>query len=142
MSLLVVGSVALDSVVTPFGESDETLGGSATYFSLAAGQFCDVRLVGVVGEDFPKKYVTWLQEAKIDTSGLETSPGKTFRWTGKYEGDMNTAETMSVDLNVFGEFDPKIPPGAHCKGARPPKELSQNCIHIIKPAKDGRPAER
>ncbi len=110
MSLLVVGSLAFDSVETPFGVVENALGGSATFFSYAASYFTSVRLVGVVGEDFPAEHRTLLESRDIDTSGLKTEPGgKTFRWKGKYEGDMNTAETLEVHLNVFGSFRPEIP---------------------------------
>lgn len=110
MSLLVVGSIAIDSVETPSGKADEALGGSAAYFSYAASYFCPVRLVGVIGEDFPDDYLSVLKNREnIDVSGVQVQPGKTFRWRGKYEGDMNVAETLEVQLNVFGSFDPDIP---------------------------------
>jgi len=110
MSLLVVGSIAIDSVETPSGKADEALGGSAAYFSYAASYFCPVRLVGVIGEDFPEDYLSVLKNREnIDVSGVQVQPGKTFRWRGKYEGDMNVAETLEVQLNVFGSFDPDIP---------------------------------
>ncbi len=112
MPLLVVGSVALDSVETPHGVVDNALGGSATYFSYAASFFTPVKLVGVVGEDFPEKHRTLLDNRGIDTRGLIVEPGgQTFRWRGKYEGDMNEAETMEVHLNVLGTFDPDLPDG-------------------------------
>lgn len=110
MSLLVVGSIAIDSVETPSGKAEEALGGSASYFSYAASYFCPVRLVGVIGEDFPDDYLGLLRNREnIDTAGVSVQPGKTFRWRGKYEGDMNVAETLEVQLNVFGSFDPDIP---------------------------------
>lgn len=110
MSLLVVGSIAIDSVETPSGQAHEALGGSASYFSYAASYFCPVRLVGVVGEDFPEDYFSLLKNRQnIDVAGVKTQPGRTFRWRGKYEGDMNVAETLEVELNVFGSFDPDIP---------------------------------
>ena len=109
MSLLVVGSIALDTVETPLGRAEETLGGSAVYFSTAAGFLTRVRLVGVIGSDFPEKHVRYLQERNIDLAGLQTCKGKTFRWSGRYQGDMNSAETVEVQLNVFGEFEPAIP---------------------------------
>jgi len=109
MSVLVVGSVALDSVKTPFGRHKDLLGGSATYFSIAASYFTDVRLVAVVGRDFPKRYIRLFKKYRIDTRGLETKDGKTFRWEGEYEYDMNTARTVATHLNVFGSFRPKIP---------------------------------
>ncbi len=110
MSLLVVGSIALDSVETPFGVVDDALGGSATYFSYAASYFTPVQLVGVVGEDFPTEHRAMLEGRKIDTSGLVVEPGgSTFRWRGRYEGDMNMAETLEVHLNVLGTFNPDLP---------------------------------
>jgi sugar/nucleoside kinase (ribokinase family) len=109
MSILVVGSVALDSIRTPFGEVDEILGGSATYFSVAASFFNDVRLVAVVGEDFPAQHVDFLASRKVDLRGLKRVPGKTFRWKGHYDYDLNEAHTLETQLNVFKDFDPDIP---------------------------------
>jgi len=109
MSLLVVGSVAFDSVKTPFGEADEVLGGSATYFSTAASYFTDVSLVAVVGEDFPEKHITFLKSRKIDTEGIERQKGKTFRWKGEYGFELNEARTLDTQLNVFQSFKPKLP---------------------------------
>ncbi|MBL7069489.1 MAG: sugar kinase [Candidatus Omnitrophica bacterium] len=109
MSVLVVGSVALDSVQTPFGRHKDLLGGSATYFSIAASYFTDVRLVAVIGRDFPKRYIRLFKKYRIDTRGLEIKDGKTFRWEGEYEYDMNTAKTVATHLNVLGKFRPKIP---------------------------------
>src|SRR3954454_5502891 len=110
MPLLVVGSVALDSVETPHGVVQDALGGSAVFFSYAASYFTPVRLVGVVGEDFPDQHRRMLESRKVDTSGLMVEKGgSTFRWRGKYEGDMNTAATLEVHLNVLGTFDPKLP---------------------------------
>ena len=109
MSVLVVGSVALDSIKTPFGDIKEALGGSATYFSYSASFFSPVQLVAVVGADFPVDHIKLLQKKGISTDGLESRPGKTFRWTGSYEKDMNSAKTISTDLNVFQTFQPKIP---------------------------------
>lgn len=109
MAVLVVGSVALDTIQTPFGRVENALGGSATYFSLAAGLLDDVRMVGVVGEDFPDEYRDLLSARGIDTGGLKVAAGKTFRWTGAYKGSMNEAETLAVELNVFGSFTPEIP---------------------------------
>ena len=109
MSILVVGSVALDSIKTPFGEVKEALGGSATYFSYAASFFSPVRLVAVVGSDFPKEHIQLLKARGISTEGLETTAGKTFRWTGQYETDMNSAHTLNTELNVFQSFKPIIP---------------------------------
>lgn len=110
MSVLVVGSVALDTVETPVGRVAEALGGSATYFSLAASLYTPVRLVAVVGEDFPGRGVDLLRGHEVDLRGLEVSSGRTFRWVGRYGEDWDTAETLETQLNVFAEFDPKIPP--------------------------------
>jgi sugar/nucleoside kinase (ribokinase family) len=110
MPLLVVGSLALDSVETPEATRDDVLGGSAVFFSYAASYFGSVRLVGVVGEDWPPAHTALLQGRKIDTSGLRVvGGGKTFRWRGKYASNMNDRETLEVHLNVFGEFDPVLP---------------------------------
>ena len=109
MSILVVGSVAYDSVETPFGKAEEALGGSAVYFALAARLFTDVRLVGVVGEDFDPRHVDLLRERGVDVTGLEHAPGRTFRWAGKYGYDLNTRETLRTELNVFESFRPRIP---------------------------------
>ncbi|HEY7460300.1 MAG TPA: PfkB family carbohydrate kinase [Gemmatimonadota bacterium] len=109
MSILVVGSVAYDSIETPFGRSDEALGGSAVYFSLAASLFAKVRLVGVVGEDFDERHVDLLRERGVDVAGLERADGRTFRWAGRYGYDMNTRETLATELNVFEHFRPEIP---------------------------------
>jgi sugar/nucleoside kinase (ribokinase family) len=109
MSLLVVGSVGIDSVETPFGSRDELLGGAATYCSVAASFFGPVRMVGVVGEDFPKEHVEMLTSRGIDLAGLERVPGKTFRWKGRYSFDLNHRDTIYTHLNVFADFRPKIP---------------------------------
>ena len=110
MPLLVVGSVALDSVETPTDKRDDVLGGSAVFFSYAASYFTSVKLVGVVGEDWPIEHTDFLDNRRIDTSGLHTVPGgKTFRWKGKYLPNMNDRETLEVHLNVFEQFDPKLP---------------------------------
>ncbi len=109
MSLLVVGSMALDTVKTPFGEIKEGLGGSATFFSVAASFFTDVKLVAIVGEDFPKEHLNFLTERGIDLEGLTHSFGKTFRWQGEYTDQMNEAKTLKTDLNVFETFHPKLP---------------------------------
>lgn len=108
MSILVVGSVAFDTIKTPFGDAKEALGGSATYFSYAASFFSPVSLVAVVGTDFPKEHIQMLTERGINTDGLEVVSGKTFRWTGSYANDMNAAQTHATDLNVFETFKPKI----------------------------------
>jgi sugar/nucleoside kinase (ribokinase family) len=111
MSLLVVGSIAFDTIETPFGKAEEALGGSALYFSYAASYFIPVRLVGVVGEDFPMKAFDEFRARGVDTAGVEVAKGKTFRWKGKYEGEMNAAQTLDTQLNVFGNFQPKVPAG-------------------------------
>jgi sugar/nucleoside kinase (ribokinase family) len=107
--LLVVGSVALDSVRTPFGEATEVLGGSATYFATAASYFTDVQLIAVVGEDFPERHVTFLKDRGVDLRGLERRPGATFRWKGEYSYQLNEAHTLDTRLNVFETFRPTIP---------------------------------
>ncbi len=109
MSLLVVGSMAFDSVKTPFGEREDAIGGSATYFSVSASYFTDVRLVAVVGSDFPESELEFLAGRKIDLSGLERSEGETFRWKGEYGEDLNTAHTLDTRLNVFENFRPQVP---------------------------------
>ena len=108
-SLLVVGSIAFDSIETPNGSVEDALGGSATFFSYAASFFISPRLVGVVGEDFPDDYRRVFVQRGVDTTGLVTQPGKTFRWKGRYHQDMNTRDTLEVHLNVFGTFDPQLP---------------------------------
>jgi len=108
-SVLVVGSVALDTIETPHGKQADILGGSATHFSLAASRFAPTRVVGVVGKDFPSEHVDMLRSHEIDTAGLEFAEGLTFRWHGRFVGDMSRAETISVALNVFQKFQPKIP---------------------------------
>ncbi len=109
MSVLVVGSIALDSVETPFGRRDDALGGSATFFSTAASFFGPVSLIGAVGEDFPEEHVRFLESRGIDLQGLQRSPGKTFRWKGRYEFDLQEAHTLDTQLNVFGQFRPTLP---------------------------------
>jgi sugar/nucleoside kinase (ribokinase family) len=108
MSLLVVGSVALDSVETPFGKVEDAVGGSAMYFSASASYYTDVRLVAVVGQDFPQEPVTFLEGRGVDLSGLHRTDGETFRWKGKYGFDLNEAITLDTQLNVFGDFDPVL----------------------------------
>jgi sugar/nucleoside kinase (ribokinase family) len=110
VSLLVVGSVAFDSIETPNASLDDVLGGSASHFSYAASFFTRPRLVGVVGEDFPDEHRRLFTDRGIDTAGLVTQPGQTFRWKGRYHQDMNTRDTLEVHLNVFGTFDPVLPP--------------------------------
>jgi sugar/nucleoside kinase (ribokinase family) len=111
VSVLVVGSLALDSIETPFGAVKDAVGGSATYISAAASYFINpIRLVGVVGGDFPQEGLTFLEDRKVDLEGLEViKDGKTFRWAGRYHYDLNERDTLYTDLNVFEKFDPKIP---------------------------------
>lgn len=110
MALLVVGSLALDSVATPFDKVEDALGGSSTYISIAASYFAGpVYLVGTVGEDFPQKYIDILKKHEIDLAGMQIVPGKTFRWSGKYHYDLNVRDTLLTELNVFEKFDPVIP---------------------------------
>ncbi len=111
MSVLVVGSVALDSVKTPFGEAKDALGGSASYFAVAARHFTPVAMVAVVGEDFPPEHVEFFRNRGIDVEGLKTAPGRTFRWAGEYGYDLNTRETLDTQLNVFADFQPELPEG-------------------------------
>ncbi|MCK6597603.1 MAG: PfkB family carbohydrate kinase [Bdellovibrionaceae bacterium] len=108
-SLLVVGSLAYDSIKTPAGAVEKTLGGSANYFSLAASLFTQVKVVGVVGEDYSPRDKEILLKRHVDLSGVETVKGKTFHWEGQYEGDMNEAKTLKTELNVFEHFNPKLP---------------------------------
>jgi sugar/nucleoside kinase (ribokinase family) len=109
MSILVVGSVAFDTLETPSGRAEKILGGAATYFSLAASFFTDVRVIGVVGEDFTAEHETVLTKRGIDTQGIEHAAGLTFHWTGSYSGNLAEAKTLGTDLNVFATFSPKIP---------------------------------
>ncbi len=109
MSLVVVGSVAYDGIETPFGKVDRILGGACTYISLAASYFTPVRIVAVVGEDFAQEDVEFLAGHGIDLAGLERVPGKTFYWSGVYSADMNDRTTLQTDLNVFADFNPKLP---------------------------------
>ncbi|MCB0378230.1 MAG: sugar kinase [Bdellovibrionales bacterium] len=107
--ILVVGSLAYDSIQSPEGKVDRTLGGSANYFSLAAHHFSKVRVVGVVGNDYGDDDLQMLRSRGVDTEGLQIVDGKTFHWEGKYEGDMNEAITLNTELNVFEHFNPKLP---------------------------------
>jgi sugar/nucleoside kinase (ribokinase family) len=109
MSLLVVGSVALDTVETPFGRIDDTLGGSATFFSAAASLFCPLQLVGVVGSDYPLEELEFMAERGVDLSGLTQVEGESFRWAGVYSYDLNSRETLETRLGVFADFAPRIP---------------------------------
>jgi sugar/nucleoside kinase (ribokinase family) len=109
MALLVVGTVAFDSIRTPHGKAENILGGSATYFSLAASRFVPVQIVAVVGDDFGEEHLRLFQDRGVDTAGLERVPGKTFHWSGEYASDMNEARTLETHLNVFEKFSPTIP---------------------------------
>lgn len=107
--ILVVGSLAYDTISTPSGVVQRALGGSANYFSLAASLYAPTRIVGVVGEDYAESDLEMLTRRNVDTRGLQRRPGKTFHWSGKYEGDMNEAITLATDLNVFEHFNPELP---------------------------------
>lgn len=109
MGIVVVGTVAFDTVETPFGKGENVLGGSATYFATSASFFTDVSLVAVVGEDFPEEHVAFLQSRDINTDGLQRIPGKTFHWTGRYGYDLNEAQTLDTQLNVLMDFRPDLP---------------------------------
>jgi sugar/nucleoside kinase (ribokinase family) len=109
MSVLVVGSVALDSVETPFGKADNVIGGSGTFFSAAASLLSPVQLVGVVGDDYPMEQLEALKTRGVDMAGLEQVSGESFRWRGRYRHDLNSAETLETRLGVFSHFSPKIP---------------------------------
>ena len=111
MSLLVVGSVALDSVETPFGKAEEVIGGSANYFSASASHQVPVQMVGVVGSDYPVDKLAPLAARGVDLSGLERAEGESFRWRGRYRHDLNSAETLETRLGVFSHFRPKLPEG-------------------------------
>jgi sugar/nucleoside kinase (ribokinase family) len=111
MSLLITGSVALDSVKTPVEEHHDLLGGSASYAAVAASFFAPVNMVGIVGTDFPKKYLELYRKHGINLDGLQIADGKTFRWSGEYEWDLNKRRTLSVCLNVFETFQPNLPDG-------------------------------
>src|SRR5687767_6869801 len=109
MTLLVVGSVALDSVETPFGKADNVIGGSGTFFSASASHLAPVQLVGVVGDDYPMEQLEPLRARGVDMAGLEQMAGRSFRWRGRYRHDLNSAETLETHLGVFSHFSPKIP---------------------------------
>jgi len=128
VSLLVVGSVALDSVETPFGKAENALGGSAVYISMSASYFAaPVRVVAVVGGDFPKEYLRLLEDRAIDLDGLKVvDHGKTFRWGGRYHYDLNTRDSLYTELNAFEHFDPVIPEGY--------RKSSYVCLGNIHPA--------
>jgi sugar/nucleoside kinase (ribokinase family) len=140
MSLLVTGSIGIDTVETPFGKHDDVIGGSAIYFAYAASFFAPVRLVGVVGEDAPKKIFDVFDGRDVDTGGLEVRKGsKTFRWHGSYVKDMNEAVTVEVDLNVLAERAPKIPEtfkdSRHVFLANTHPVLQQEMLHSMKSPK-------
>ena len=109
MSILVVGSVAFDTIETPYGRAEEVLGGSAAYFAIAASYFARVKLVAVVGADFPAHERAFLASRDIDLEGLEVRKGRTFRWSGRYHEDMNVRDTLDLQLNVFSDFSPVLP---------------------------------
>ncbi len=108
-AIVTVGSLAFDSIQTPAGKVDQALGGSANYFSISASNFAPTKVVGVVGQDFPKDHIEYLKSRGIDTSGVQWAEGKTFHWQGEYKDDMNQAITHNTELNVFEHFDPKLP---------------------------------
>lgn len=110
MSILAVGSIAFDSIATPSGRADNVLGGSATYFALAASYFTSVRVVAVVGDDFTAEHESIFRKRSVDTRGIEHAKGKTFRWGGQYHDNLNEAKTDFTELNVFERFQPRIPP--------------------------------
>ncbi|MCY7379450.1 MAG: PfkB family carbohydrate kinase [Gemmatimonadaceae bacterium] len=110
MTVLVVGSVALDSVETPFGKAENVIGGSGTFFSASASHLSPVQLVGVVGDDYPMDQLEPLRKRGVDMAGLEQAKGESFRWRGRYRHDLNSAETLETRLGVFSHFSPKIPP--------------------------------
>src|SRR3954464_3080223 len=112
MSVTVVGSVAFDALETPFGRRDRVLGGAATHFSLAASFFTDVRVVGVVGEDFGNAEFEVFERRGLDTSDIERVDGRSFFWSGRYDWDFDTAETLDTQLNCFAEFEPKLSEGS------------------------------
>jgi len=107
--ILVVGSVALDEIATPFERVGETIGGAAVHFSAAASLLAPVQLVGVIGDDYPVEKLAFLEERGVDLTGLETRPGSSFRWGGRYHYDMNTRDTTHTDLGVFAQFEPELP---------------------------------
>ena len=109
MSILVVGSVALDSVETPFGSADRVIGGSGVFFTAAASLLCPVRLVGVVGDDYPMEKLDFLTERGADLSGVERAEGESFFWAGRYSHDLNSRDTLETRLGVFGDFQPRVP---------------------------------
>jgi sugar/nucleoside kinase (ribokinase family) len=111
MSILVVGTVAFDSIETPFGSAERILGGSASYFALAASFFAAVRIVGVIGQDFPQEYLDLFEEKQVDLEGVRKERGDTFHWRGKYHEDINVRDTLELHLNVLAGFVPQLPEG-------------------------------
>src|SRR5580658_7611463 len=109
MSVLIVGSTALDSITTPTAHHARLLGGSASHAAIAASFFAPVRMVGVVGDDFPKAYLRLYRKHAIDLEGLQVEPGKTFHWAGEYEVNMNNRRTLATELGVFESFTPRLP---------------------------------
>ena len=109
MAITVVGSVALDTLETPFGGMDNVLGGATSHFSMAASLYDTVNLVAVIGDDLPERYLSYFKERRIDLRGLQVVPGKTFRWGGRYHLDMNTRDTLFTELGVFASFSPVLP---------------------------------
>src|SRR3989304_3239405 len=109
MSILAVGSIAFDTIKTPFGEAGDIVGGSLTYFAVAASYFTDVNLVAVVGEDFNEEQMRVFAGRRIDMQGVERASGKTFRWGGEYSYNLNSRETLFTELNVFESFQPRLP---------------------------------
>jgi sugar/nucleoside kinase (ribokinase family) len=136
MSLLVVGSVAFDAIESPYGKVDRIIGGAATYFAVAASFFTHVNLVGIVGDDFSKKDESIFHRRKIDTAGLERAPGKSFFWAGKYSQHLNERETLVTDLNVFANFNPKLPEkfrhSKHVFLANIAPDLQRSVLHQVK----------
>lgn len=136
MSLLVVGSVAFDALESPYGKVERTLGGAATYFSVAASFFTPVNLVGIVGDDFTEKDAHVFRGRKIDLEGLERAPGKTFFWAGRYSQNLNERITLATDLNVFADFKPRLPEtyrdAEHVFLANIAPELQRSVLHQVR----------
>lgn len=136
MSLLVVGSVAFDAIESPYGKVDRIIGGAATYFAVAASFFTHVNLVGIVGDDFSSKDESIFHRRKIDIAGLERAPGKSFFWAGKYSQHLNERETLVTDLNVFANFNPKLPgkfrDSKHVFLANIAPDLQRSVLHQVK----------
>ncbi len=135
-TILSVGSMAFDSVRTPSGKADHVLGGSVNYFSLAASLFTSVKIVAVVGDDFPKAHLDFLHSRGIDVTGVQIAKGKTFHWVGEYDTNLNEAKTLATALNVFEHFDPKLPSThTHCPIvflANIDPVLQQHVLHQVK----------